>query len=141
MEMKRFASETQLENAVSELQVSFSAAVQAASARFSDISARLAPATLKAKAAAAGSCLDALDQRRTVAVDRSINARSESLNVQMAKLNALSPLAVLTRGYSITQTEDGHVLRDASAVNAGDKVKIKLERGKLNAEVLSSEHE
>lgn len=141
MEMKRFAAETRVENAVSGLQVSFSAVVQAASARFSDISARLAPATLKAKAATAGSCLDALDQRWTVAIDRNIKAHNETLNVQMAKLDALSPLAVLTRGYSITQDVEGRVLRDASSVNAGDKVKIKLERGKLNAEVLSSEDE
>ena len=30
----------------------------------------------------------------------------------MAKLDALSPLAVLTRGFSITQLEDGTVVRD-----------------------------
>ena len=57
----------------------------------------------------------------------------------MAKLDALSPLAVLTRGYSITQSEDGRILRDAANAKKGDKLKIRLERGKLNAEVLSSE--
>ena len=59
--------------------------------------------------------------------------------MNIAKLDALSPLAVLTRGYSITQGGDGKVLRDAAEVKPGDKLKIRLERGKLNAEVLSVE--
>jgi exodeoxyribonuclease VII large subunit len=82
-----------------------------------------------------------LDQRRSTAINTRIKARNESLTVQMAKLNALSPLGVLTRGYSITQAEDGRVLRDASTIKTGDKLNIRLERGKLNAEVLASESE
>ena len=59
--------------------------------------------------------------------------------MKMAKLDALSPLAVLTRGYSITQAEDGSILRDSTNTKPGDKLKIRLERGKLNAEVFSVE--
>jgi len=139
MEMKRFAVDARLDNATSELQTSFAGLVQTATSRFSDIAARLTPATLKAKAAAAGNVLGMLDQRRAAAVDRGLKARNEKLNVEMAKLNALSPLGVLTRGYSITQTEDGRVLRDATTTKQGDNLKIRLERGKLNAQVLSSE--
>src|SRR5436190_2738757 len=139
MEMRRTFADSRVENAISELQTSFAGLVQAATSRFSDVTGRLSPATLKAKAAAAGNELAMLDQRRAAAVDRGLKARSETLNVQMAKLNALSPLGVLTRGYSITQTEDGRVLRDAAAAKPGDKLQIRLERGKLNAEVLSSE--
>ena len=141
MEIKRFAAETAVENAASQLETAFARAVQSATARFSEVAARLTPATLRAKAAAAGSLLDMLDQRRANAVENGVEARSQQLNVQMAKLNALSPLGVLTRGYSVTQAEDGRVLRDASAAKKGDKLKIRLERGKLNAEVLSSEDE
>ena len=65
--------------------------------------------------------------------------KSEALNVKMAKLDALSPLSVLARGYSITQDDGGRIIRDAEQANPGDKLKIRLERGKLNAEVLSSE--
>lgn len=141
MEMKRFAADTRFANAVSELQTSFAGLVQAANVRFSDVAARLTPATLKTKAAAAHSLIELLDQRRATAMDRGIKTKAENLKVQMAKLNALSPLGVLTRGYSITQTEDGRVLRDAANTKPGDKLKIRLERGKLNAEVLSSEDE
>ncbi len=72
-------------------------------------------------------------------MDRVVKFKNEALSVEMAKLDALSPLAVLTRGYSITQAADGSILRDAANVTKGDILKIRLERGKLNAEVLSSE--
>ena len=52
-----------------------------------------------------------------------------------AKLDALSPLKVLSRGYSITQNEDGAVIRSANQVSAGDKIHIRLEDGKILARV------
>ena len=88
---------------------------------------------------AIASAIVLLDQRRLNALDRGLKSKVESLNVEMAKLNTLSPLAVLTRGYSITQMADGAVLRDSAAAKPGDKLNIRLEHGKLNAEVLSVE--
>jgi exodeoxyribonuclease VII large subunit len=70
------------------------------------------------------------------ALDKTRTAKIESLNLNMAKLDALSPLAVLTRGYSITEDAAGKVVRDPDAVQTGDKLKLRLERGKLNVEVL-----
>jgi exodeoxyribonuclease VII large subunit len=53
-----------------------------------------------------------------------------------ASLDALSPLKVLSRGYSVTYREgDGSPLRDAAKVSAGDPLKILLERGELRARV------
>jgi exodeoxyribonuclease VII large subunit len=141
MEMMSFAAATRLENAMSELHTTFGDAVQTANARFTQLSARLSPATLNAKAAAARNALDRLDNGRDVAMDRRVKAAREALGITAATLDALSPLKVLTRGYSITQDAEGRVLRDASAVKPGDKLNIKLDRGKLNAEVLSSESE
>ena len=57
----------------------------------------------------------------------------------MATLDALSPLAVLNRGFSITQNASGEIVRDAAKTKTGDKLKIRLANGKLNAEVLSAE--
>ena len=62
-----------------------------------------------------------------------------AFGVAAAKLNALSPLAVLTRGYSITETAGGSVVRDSENVNAGDEINIRLAKGSLKAEVLSTE--
>ncbi len=132
-------SDSRMNDAIGDLEARFAACVQRAATRFANVSSRLAPATLTAKAAAIGNLLAMLDQRRTTAMDRGMKLRSEALKLQMATLDALSPLGVLTRGYSITQTAEGRVLRDAGNAKPGDKLKIRLERGKLDAEVLSSE--
>jgi len=139
MERKVYEAVIRTENASLALRNSFSSGVQAAQMRFANVASRLTPATLKAKTVAAANALAVLDQRRVTATQHSLKTKTEALNVQMAKLNALSPLAVLTRGYSITQTADGQVLLDAGQVKKGDKLKIRLKRGKLDAEVLSSE--
>ena len=130
---------TRTDNAVMSLEHRFGYTVQRARERFFDVTSRLTPATLKAKTVAVSNRLAMFDQRSVSAVDRSFKAKTELLNLQMAKLDTLSPLAVLTRGYSITQAADGSIVRDASAAKSGDKLKIRVERGKLNAEVLSSE--
>ena len=53
----------------------------------------------------------------------------------MAKLDALSPLSVLTRGYSITQKESGEIVRDSHQTSEGERLSIRFARGKLEAEV------
>lgn len=48
-----------------------------------------------------------------------------------ASLDALSPLKVLSRGYSVAQDGGGRVIKDASDVREGDCVSLRLERGAL----------
>ena len=52
-----------------------------------------------------------------------------------AKLDAMSPLKVLTRGYAMAQTEEGSVLKSVSQVNPGDNIKISISDGTLSAAV------
>jgi len=47
------------------------------------------------------------------------------------RLAGLSPLAVLSRGYSLTQRADGRVVRSAGMVEPGDRVRVRLGRGEL----------
>ena len=52
------------------------------------------------------------------------------------RLNSLSPLAVLGRGYAVCWNEDRtRVLRDVASVTPGDQVKVRLSRGELDCEV------
>lgn len=51
------------------------------------------------------------------------------------RLKALSPLAVLDRGYSITRTEAGVVLKSPSEAKAGDIIISKLAEGELRSRV------
>ena len=106
---------------------------------FSEVASRLTSQTLAAKIVTKRNQLGLAIQRQFAASNKLLKAKDESLKVLMAKLDALSPLAVLDRGFSITQTADGNILRDAAKTKRGDKLKIRLANGKLNAEVLSSE--
>src|SRR5262249_27902397 len=54
-------------------------------------------------------------------------------------LDALSPLAVLERGYAICLTPDGKVIRSAEAVELDETVKVKLHEGSLTARVTRKE--
>ena len=64
------------------------------------------------------------------------DGRHAKLERTMARLDALSPLGVLTRGYSITQKLNGEIVRDPHQTVAGGKaVNISLAVGKLEAKV------
>ena len=57
------------------------------------------------------------------------------LGLAAASLDALSPLAVLQRGYAIAESEDGRLLRDARAISVGDPVRVRLAKGRIDARV------
>lgn len=132
-------ADMRLSSLSSEMRATFLARAQHAKLRFARAASQLTPATLRARAERSSNNLVMLSQRAAAAMNAGVNAKAESLNVAMAKLDTLSPLAVLTRGYSITQTADGSILRDPTRVRAGDKLSLTLEKGKLEAEVLPSE--
>lgn len=58
-----------------------------------------------------------------------------SLATLTASLDALSPLEVLTRGYSIARNAEGHVLKSTKGVNTNDSVSVQMRDGTLNCTV------
>lgn len=76
---------------------------------------------------AASDCLEAMQAR--------LRHARESLNVNAASLDALSPLAVLGRGYAIAQDAAGRLIRDASRMSKGDEVNVRVTKGKLKTRV------
>ena len=52
-----------------------------------------------------------------------------------AKLDAMSPLKVLTRGYSMAQDERGTVIKSAAQVASGDHITLTVTDGKIHATV------
>ena len=86
-----------------------------------------------------------LRQRRealTVTKNRLISAQSQGISYKKqrfvaltAKLDAMSPLKVLSRGYTMTQTEDGSLLKSVRSVSVGDTVRVSLQDGSLTAQV------
>ena len=52
-----------------------------------------------------------------------------------AKLDALSPLKVLGRGYSIAMSGEGRALREARELSTGDKIRLLLSKGEAECTV------
>jgi exodeoxyribonuclease VII large subunit len=69
------------------------------------------------------------------AMETTLQEARERLGLAAASLDALSPLAVLQRGYAIAQDASGKPVRDAASVNVGDEVRVRLSKGRLNTRV------
>lgn len=67
-----------------------------------------------------------------------LNAKA-ALSTQGAKLNALSPLSVFSRGYALAEDENGKILKSESQVQAGDNIRVRLKDGAIRATVYSVE--
>ncbi len=59
----------------------------------------------------------------------------EQARLAETRLELLSPMATLARGYAIVQDAQGQLLRDASAVKAGDDVHVRVAQGAFQARV------
>lgn len=80
--------------------------------------------------------IDQLARRMTQAGKWQRSRWQMKLNALSGSLSHLDPLAVLSRGYALVIGPDGRALRSNLAVNAGDRLKITLAEGSLDASVL-----
>ena len=80
--------------------------------------------------------LDDMGERLNVAVSHRYTIARRGLEATVARLNALSPLNVLQRGYSIARKMPSHaVIRDAGEVSIGEDINIMLYKGELSCKV------
>ena len=79
--------------------------------------------------------LDDGRQRLGAALGTRLQERRGRVEVLAAELDALSPLKVLGRGYSVTR-KDGTVVTRATQVSAGDELETLLAEGKLRSRAL-----
>ena len=85
-----------------------------------------------------------LKNRMISAQERMISASNARFVSCVAKLDAMSPLKVLSRGYAMAQTGDGELLRSIHQVNPGDSILVNISDGTITASVLNTketEHE
>lgn len=83
--------------------------------------------------------LDDLDESATRSLRRRQSRLREKLASLSAQLETLSPLATLTRGYSVTTREDGSIVRDVQNIAANDILRTQVARGKITSRVVSTE--
>jgi exodeoxyribonuclease VII large subunit len=107
--------------------------------RLEILSNRLSPIKLASNLNEKKTRLALLKQKNISAMKNLCDEKDEKLKIRMASLDALSPLAVLRRGFSVTENEKGEILRNAEDVKADEKVKIRLAKGRIEAKVLTVE--
>jgi exodeoxyribonuclease VII large subunit len=91
---------------------------------------------LRRRLGAVGTRLVAADGRLGAAIARVQRVHDTRLRTLAARLDSLSPLAVLARGYAVCWNADRtQVIRDATSVAPGDRVRVTLGRGEIDCEV------
>ena len=83
--------------------------------------------------------IEMCEQRLSAAVQQRLRKSHEAFARIAHTLDALSPLAVLERGYAICLTPEGRVIRSVDSVDIDETVKVKLHEGSLSARVTSKE--
>jgi exodeoxyribonuclease VII large subunit len=79
--------------------------------------------------------LSSLGARLTARLRVVMAEYERSLRGLASGLDAMSPLKVLARGYAIATTEDGRAVRDASDVSVGERLELRVARGRIAATV------
>jgi len=79
--------------------------------------------------------LDSAENALSSRFERLINTKKQGYIRYAASLDALSPLKVLGRGYSIASDEEGRAVSSVENVKVGDKLKLSLSRGALKCTV------
>lgn len=83
--------------------------------------------------------VELLKNRLVAAQNQNITRAKQRYIAQISKLEAMSPLKVLTRGYSMVHSERGEVVRSVSQVALGERIQVKLSDGTLSATVMKKE--
>jgi len=81
------------------------------------------------------------DGRRAIdrAIARAVPLRRQRTVSARRRLEALSPLAVLGRGYAIVEGVDGRVRSDAATLGSGERARLRMRDGRASVQVESVE--
>ena len=83
--------------------------------------------------------LELLTNRLVSAQNQNITRKNQQYIAAVSKLDAMSPLKVLSRGYAMTTNEQGEVVRSVKQVEPGERLTINLSDGRVSATVINKE--
>ncbi|MGA2410484.1 MAG: exodeoxyribonuclease VII large subunit, partial [Candidatus Binataceae bacterium] len=108
--------------------------------RIEHCSARLAEVNWRSAVIARRLRVDTLTQRMRASASATLGQKHSNLTAMASRLDAVSPLRVLERGYAVVLNErDGRAVVDAAQVNVNDDLEIRLSRGRLRARTTERE--
>jgi exodeoxyribonuclease VII large subunit len=77
--------------------------------------------------------IDELSEKLRRAIGRQIERARHRLEAAGCTIDALSPLKVFSRGYSLTRNATGSILRHSTDVSVGERIETRLGRGRLTS--------
>ena len=80
--------------------------------------------------------LELLENRLLAAQSGTVAKNRQRFVAQVSKLDAMSPLKVLTRGYAMVAKEDGQIVRSVSDVKPKDPIAVRVSDGTIVATVI-----
>lgn len=78
---------------------------------------------------------DQLREALGEAIGLTLRRRAERLDAVSGRLDALSPLAALRRGYAVPLGEDGRILRSARQFEPGGRVRLRVVDGRVDCRI------
>jgi exodeoxyribonuclease VII large subunit len=93
----------------------------------------------KQKLAAFTAALSQNKQRLNKAIENLQKNKAQQLQHFSSLLNTMSPLAVLSRGYSITRQKNGDIVKSADQIKVNDEISTFLSTGKVTSVITSTE--
>ncbi len=109
-------------------------AADRASDRLTALCGRLAAQSQENRLKINAERLRGLQKRNELAFNKYISGRDAELNRNIAKLDSLSPLKVLSRGYSLVYHGDS-LINSSAELKTGDKIRIRFGNGEADAEI------
>ena len=79
--------------------------------------------------------LDTLYKDLENAYKNILNQKRQKLAIEASRLEAMSPLSSLDRGFSVTRNKEGGVVKSAAELSAGDEIRVLLKDGSASATV------
>ena len=123
------------------LESSWRRGVRTASQRLSTVDERLRRQNVTVRIAITQRRLQSATQRLQQVAEQTLGSRRGRLDRAFTRLETLSPVAVLSRGYALIYSTEGRLLRSASETKAGEAIHARLGRGTLQAQVIHTQLE
>ena len=79
------------------------------------------------------------EERLEQGMQRKLESRKHRLAILMERLDGMSPLRKLSQGYAFLTSDEGKTLRSVKQVKKGEKIRVSLADGEVQAKVTEIE--
>jgi len=124
-----------LDRQTSELTYHMKSILQRSGERYARLDRRLSESSPREKARQASKSLDLHKLKLLQRMKALMKERRHAFDMNLQRLDALSPLKVMQRGYSLAYNEQRVLLKSIDQVQLGDRVSVRLSDGELDCQV------